>query len=378
MALCIPVLSLLLAATADLKQALETVRAVGPDGKGSAAAACAWQELAAAGIDQLPELLAGMDGASPLARNWLRAAVDQVLAGARAAKKPVPAAALEAFLKDARHDPQARRLAYELILEADPTAANRFLPAMLDDPSPELRRDAVARALDQAEKRAAAEPKGDAKPLFRQALAAGRDRDQIDKAARRLRDLGEPVDLAAQLGMILDWQLIGPFPNDDGKGVETAYPPEKEINFNAAYDGKEGKVRWVDYVSKDEYGIVDVNVGLGQHLNVVAYAATAFTSKEARDVDIRLGCFTVFKLWVNGALVLARGDAYTGMRLDHYVAKARLKPGKNVILLKVCQAEPPPQLPKHWRFQLRVCDAGGKSILSATRPVAPPPDKKSS
>src|SRR5262249_62088785 len=121
----------------------------------------------------------------------------------------------------------------------------------------------------------------------------------------------------------------------------------------------------------------DLNAGVGEHLDSVGYAATEFTSKEARDVEIRLGCFTAFKLWANGELVLVRGDAYTGMRLDHYVAKVHLKPGKNMILLKSCQADPPPPLPKHWRFMLRVCDAGGAAILSTTRP-ATPPDKKSS
>jgi hypothetical protein len=36
--------------------------------------------------------------------------------------------------------------------------------------------------------------------------------------------------------------------------------------------------------------------------------------------------------------------------------------------MKVCTDVPPPQLPKLWRFQLRVCDADGAAILSTTRP----------
>jgi hypothetical protein len=55
------------------------------------------------------------------------------------------------------------------------------------------------------------------------------------------------------------------------------------------------------------------------------------------------------------------------MKLDHYVARARLKPGKNVILLKVAQDEPPAQLPAMLRFQMRICDAGGKAVLAADR-----------
>jgi hypothetical protein len=35
--------------------------------------------------------------------------------------------------------------------------------------------------------------------------------------------------------------------------------------------------------------------------------------------------------------------------------------------MKVCTDIPPPGVPKLWRFQLRVCDAGGAAILSTTR-----------
>jgi hypothetical protein len=44
-----------------------------------------------------------------------------------------------------------------------------------------------------------------------------------------------------------------------------------------------------------------------------------------------------------------------------------LKAGKNVLLLKVAQDQPPPQLPPVLRFQLRVCDAGGKAVLAEGR-----------
>jgi hypothetical protein len=348
-----------------LKDSIETIRRAGPGGEGSDAAAKAWRQLAAARPSDLPALLAGMDGASPLARNWLRSAIDHVLE--QAAKPPLPTNALDAFLREKNHDPQARRLAYELLCEADPKAPDRYLPGMLDDPSPDLRRDAVARVLTRADELLAADGKAQATPLYRDALAAAREKSQIDAAARKLRDLGEKVDLPARLGMVMTWKLIGPFPNKDRKGTATAYPPEKALDFSAEYDGKAGRVKWLDYTSKDDYGLVDLKEALKDHAEVVAYAATEFTSKEAREADIRLGCYTGFELRVNGDLVLERGDAYTGMALDHYVAKARLKPGKNVILLKVAQGEPPPHLPPMLRFQMRVCDANGKAVLAADR-----------
>ncbi len=367
-------------AEADRAKDLAVLRKVGPDGKGSREAAAAWKRLASADARELPGLLAGMDGASALARNWLRSAIDHVLERAAEAKTPVPAKELEAFLGDRRHDPQARQLAYDLVCAADKTASERLLPGLLDDPSPDLRREAVTHLLARADTVFQSEKKAESLPLYRQALAAAREKAQIDQAARKLKDLGQPVDLAMHLGMILDWKFAGPFPNADQKGGDTAYPPEQKLDFTAEYEGKGGKVHWAEFVSKDPNGIIDVNAALAKCLpasdkkpgpfsEAVAYAATTFSSKEARDAEVRLGSFTSFKLWVNGELVLVRGDAYTGMSLDHYIAPVRLKAGENTLLLKVWLDVPPPQLPKVWRFQARVCDASGATILSATRPA---------
>jgi hypothetical protein len=365
------------ASAADLAGSIRTIRQVGPDGKGSREAAAAWKELARADAGRLPELLAGMDGANAVARNWLRSAVEEVLERARRESQSLPTAELEAFLRDPRHDPQARRLAYELIAEKDNAARDRLLPDMLDDPSPELRRDAVGRVLDQADALFTKGKKEESLRLYEQGLSSARDRKQVKKATDRLQELGHPVDLARYWGFVLDWKLVGPFPNENEKGAETVYPPESGIDPAAEYEGKGGKVGWKNYVSKDANGIVDLGVGVGKHAHAVGYALAEFTSAEDRDVEVRLGCFTAFKLWVNGELVLDRGDAYTGMRPDHYVAKVHLKKGANAILLKAIQEDPKAVgMPMEWKFQLRVCDETGKAILSTTRPAAPAGDKK--
>jgi hypothetical protein len=353
------------AAGDSLQEPIRAIRAVGPDGKGAREAALAWRELASADAGQLPTLLAGMDQANALARNWLRSAMDDVLVRARRDGKPLPVADLETFLHDKRHDPQARRFAFDLIAETDKTAADRLLPGMIDDPSLELRFDAVARVIDQAEKADGSAQKEESRRLFRQALTATRDKDQLSKIARRLKELGQPVDLAAHLGLITTWKLVGPFPNPKKTGIDTAYPPESSIDPSAAYDGDSGKVHWKDCTTKQEYGIVDLNVEIGPRPAAVAYASSEFVSAAEKEVEIRVGCFTPLKLWVNGELVLSRADAYTGMSLDHYVAKVRLKPGKNTLLLKIAKDEPPFGSLKDWRFQLRVCDASGAGILSA-------------
>jgi hypothetical protein len=348
----------------ELTRAISAVRSVGPNGQGATAAAAAWKRLAAADVANLPTMLAGMDGASPLARNWIRSAIDPVLDRAAADKKSAPTAELEEFLRDTQHDPAARRFAYELIVKADPAAPDRFLPGMLDDPSRDLRRDAVARVMDSAGKLAKDQKPAEAETEYRRALAAARDFDQLGAVIRDLGSLGKKISLAEHVGFLRSWKVIGPFSNAGEKGIDTVYPPEKGRGFSGEFDGIDGKVRWKEFTSTKDTGVIDLNEAVSEHPEAVAYAATEFRSATAREAEVRLGSFVGFKLWVNGEQVLVRGDAYTGFRADHYVAPVKLKAGVNTILIKFAQATPPPQLPRpnHWRFMLRVCDGSGAAI----------------
>ena len=54
--------------------------AVGPKGQGNAAASKAWPQVAALDADQIPNLLSAMNKANGLGQNWLRAAVDAIVA----------------------------------------------------------------------------------------------------------------------------------------------------------------------------------------------------------------------------------------------------------------------------------------------------------
>ncbi len=360
---------------ADLENAIAVLRKATPDHQAGAAAA--WRQLAGASAEQLPVLLAGMDGSNSVTRNWLRSSIDQVLESARKENKALPYAELETFVGERKHDPQARRFAYELIVEHDKKAADRFLPTMLDDPSPELRRDAVARLLEQGDKVLASDKKQESLPTFQKALASAREISQINKAARALRDLGQKVDLPTHLGLVADWKLIGPFPNPEDKGIDIVYPPEKAFEAAASYDGLKDKAKWKEHISAHEMGMIDLDAQVSKEKDALGYAFTEFTSDRDQDVEIRIGCYTAFKLWVNGALTLVRSDAFTGMSLDHYQVRVHLKKGVNTFLMKVSRAAPPPQVPGLWRFQFRVCNADGVAILSTARPATPAPEKKS-
>src|SRR6185503_8788606 len=131
------------AARADLAQTLKSIKGVGPEGHGNAAASQAWPDLAKAGPEALSQILAAMDDANDLALNWLRAAADAIADRALKSGLKPPLAELGEFLLDTRHHPRARRYAFELLARADASATARLLPGMLNDSSGELRRDAV-------------------------------------------------------------------------------------------------------------------------------------------------------------------------------------------------------------------------------------------
>tara|TARA_Y100000588_G_scaffold54729_1_gene52063 strand:+ start:2174 stop:3307 length:1134 start_codon:yes stop_codon:yes gene_type:complete len=344
--------------------AIASLVAIGPKGQGNEAASKAWPEVAALGAENLPALLEAMNKANGLGQNWLRAAVDAIAQRTLKNGDKLPAKELKAFLDEESHQPVTRRLAFELIERASPKRAAKLVPGFIDDPAPQLRRDAVAQVLEKA----AAEKSAD---LYDKALRAARDVDQIEASAKALKEAGREVDLPKVMGFLMRWKVIGPFDNTDRKGFAVAYPPEKKIDFGASYEGKQGKVKWSDFATSDAFGMVDVNLEFGELKQVVAYAHTFYESPEAREVQLRLGCKNAWKVWLNGELLFARDEYHRGMRIDQYLIDAKLKKGKNAILVKLCQNEQEQSWTKQWQFQLRVTDASGTALLAANRQPTP-------
>src|SRR5207245_2227241 len=121
------------------------------------------------------------------------------------------------------------------------------------------------------------------------------------------KELGEPVDLAAHLGMLRTWYLAAPFDNTDTKGFPVVYPPEKGVDLAAVYKGKgNAEVRWTEHTTADPYGLVDLNKALGKQKLAIAYAFAAIDSPAERLVQVRLGCINASKIFVNGQEVFAR------------------------------------------------------------------------
>lgn len=342
---------------------LAQIKKVGREGEGSPAAAAAWRLLTALGPANLPDLLKAMDDADPIAANWLRTAADAIGEKALRDKALLPAKELEAFLIDHKHAPAARRLAYEWLARVDRTVPDRFLPAMLQDPSAELRRDAVAMQLEKARALQDKDDKTAAIAAYTKALSGACDDDQVKEIAAALEKLGSPVDLAAHFGFVREWRLASPFDNTAGSQFKTVYPPEKGVDFTAMYKGKNGAdVGWKEYATKDSYGVIDLNKAIGKEKGVVAYACALIDSPVDRPVQVRVGSYNAIKIFLNGKEIFARDEYHHGMRIDQHMADGVLKAGRNELLLKVCQNEQSEPWAQNWIFQARLSDSVGAAV----------------
>ncbi len=349
-------------ALADLTADLTALRSVDKEGKGNAEASKAWGQVAKAKADDLPKLLAAMDGANPLAANWLRGAIGAV---EQREAKALPVPALVAFVKDTKHSPEARATAFDLLAHHASAEADQLTPGLIEDPSAELRRHPVARLIEEGQGLLTKGDKEGAAKVFKKGMQGARDEDQIKTLAKNLRGLNEEVDLPKHFGFLMHWHMIAPFSNNERKGFDTVYPPEEKIDFKATYPGKGKEAAWQDFTSTDEYGKIDFNKPFGMEKEVVGYAATDFVSTTERDAEIRIGCKNGWKIWLNGKLVFARDEYHRGAKLDQYKLPCHLKAGPNTLLVKCCQNEQKETWTVEWEFQLRICDATGTAILAA-------------
>lgn len=163
--------------------------------------------------------------------------------------------------------------------------------------------------------------------FLRAALA---DRQGQSEEAERLR---------ATLGLVTDWQIVGPFDDEGRAGDAKVYGPERQlagpIDAHVIYPGKTGPVSWRRFPSASvAQGRVPLDTALRPDKDVLAYA-TSFVHVD-RDVTaaVRTGSTGALAVWVDGAEVL-RQDAYRPARLDQDAAAVRLRKGWNRVTVKL-------------------------------------------
>ena len=354
---------------------IETILAIGPEGKGNSRASEAWEEL----INQpdqktLMSIFGAMNEAGPVASNWLRSAAEVVFKNLQEDQK-ISNNTLGEYFLDKKNPSRARRFAFELIKRNDPEVAAEIIPGLLNDPSPELRRDAISLLMKKGKSLEEEGKRNSAILIYSQALNSAIEANQVKPLSESLKRLGAKVDLPKHFGFLMRWHSIGPFDNTNRNGFEKVYPPENEINLKSEYEGKGQAARWKQIESYDPFGKIDFNKPLGLLKESVAYAYTEFESISSRTAELRLGCKNAWKIWVNGKFIFGRDEYHRGQKIDQYKMNIQLKKGKNTILVKACQNEQTEEWTVQWEFQLRICDESGVAILASNREATPVKDQ---
>lgn len=355
---------------ATVEELTTTVNAIGSDGRGFPEAVQAVQALSKLDAKAIPQILASFDDEKPIAANWLRGAVESVAQNGRESGSPLPDETLVTFIEDDNQSSKARTVAFHLLKNQNESAAKELIPSFENDSSLELRLLAVDRLMKQAKSEAADEKKEEAIATYRQALTATRNAAQASEIADALKELGEEVDTTEHFGFVKDWHVIAAFDFAKGKGFDTAYPPETEIDLEGKYAAKpieeiKGPAKWQPLTVEKGKRHVDFNQAYSPVKEVVGYAVTTFESEKAQDVELRWGSPNATKVWLNGELVASNKVYHAGDNFDQYIAKVQLQPGENTILVKVVQNEQTQSWTNVWHFDLRVCDHLGTAIREA-------------
>ena len=162
-------------------------------------------------------------------------------------------------------------------------------------------------------------------------------------------------DRAAELGLVGEWMLIGPFDNANMEGHQRAYPPEKEINLAATYQGKVPAVRWRHHRNPSWDGYIDLARLMKPNEWTCAYALCYVTAAEATRAQLRTGSNDSLVVWLGGGKVLDK-NLERGAVMDDDITDVTLPAGTTPILLKVCQTE------HDWGFYFRITDPQGRPL----------------
>lgn len=147
------------------------------------------------------------------------------------------------------------------------------------------------------------------------------------------RNPGQAAPVAPTLPKYGGWFFIGGF---DG-GFDKVNPPEQGVDLKAKYKGKGGAdIAWSEQKFTDATVISFLPI-LPEPLK---YESTVYLYREIdcqtpAEVAASFGSDDTLTVWLNGEKLIAE-NVSRGAAPDQNFAKLKLKPGKNKLLLKVC------------------------------------------
>lgn len=359
---------ILLSSSVISDDAIDAILKIQQGGSGIPSATAAAAELNRRGIS-LEELIGKAAGANPVSKNW-------ILSIAQSMGDRMPAdqsrQSLEKLLADKQADGELRYWALDRLSDLQPGTREQRLDGRTDDPSLDIRYEAIEAALKKLPAPDSIKDDDGAKKQaissYRKLLDSSRLPDQMTSINAKLKELDSEVDMRQHFGFVSSWQVIGPFESRNTAGYDIVYPPEAEylqnskVTVSQKYEGKAGQVTWQAASSDKPDGVVDLNAIYANEKGAAIYGYAVIQSPVAVDCQVRFGSANANKVWVNGTEVSANNVYHTGSAIDQYLAPVQLKRGPNTVLIKVCQNEQTEPWAQDFGFKLRFTDATGLAI----------------
>ena len=197
------------------------------------------------------------------------------------------------------------------------------------------------------------------KSVHEEILATGglRVAPQPERMAReRIQPVGAWDTPLRIPGIVPAWHLIGPFGDPDQARLDAAFPPEKEMDLDAVYDGKFGPVRWVK--RNTQAAVVGLGELYGFHKHLVdsaAYATATVKSPKQQEVRLSIGTDDDAVVWLNGQEIF-RHEGMRGVKRDQDAVNVTLPEGDSRLMIKIYNRA------GMWAFSMRFLDLGGDPL----------------
>lgn len=198
-------------------------------------------------------------------------------------------------------------------------------------------------------------------PDFDSYMAVVREKALLDDplfaAPARLLNEDQFADVAAPLGFITRWRILGPFDNPRGAAWNEVLPPERELDVAKQYEGAAytAKLAWLDYRPVHPAAILDLAWLSGCRDRSCWYLWTKLKCDDRRQVQIRLGTDDPAKLWIGGK-ILWQHSRDRNLALDQDIVPAELPAGETDLLLKLCRGL------RGGLFCVRITDGEGRPL----------------
>ncbi|MCU1281368.1 MAG: Transglutaminase-like enzyme, partial [bacterium] len=184
--------------------------------------------------------------------------------------------------------------------------------------------------------------------------------------------LDEAERLAAPLGFVRSWSLLGALDNDQGKGFLTEHPVEQAIDLAAEVPGPLVPLKWRT-VSTTRTGRLDLDESTWPREFALAYVVTWVHSDVERTAELRLSSSDAVRAWCNDGLVLSE-ELISGGDFDNLVAPVTLHRGWNKLLVKSANRRGP------WWLRARFTDGAGQALThldfaTTAQPYTPSPGR---